>query len=135
MTMKNRYILWADDDIDDLMLMRHVLQDLGDHYNIAEVHNGQEALDYLQAAKQSKTLPCLIILDMNMPVMDGKETLAKLKKDEDLKDIPVVFFTTSNSQMDKLYCKHNGVEMITKPPQYANLKEAVLRLLRFCMSR
>ena len=135
MTMKHRHILWADDDIDDLMLMRHVLQDLGDDYNIAEVHNGQEALDYLQAAKQSKTLPCLIILDMNMPVMDGKETLAKLKKDEDLKDIPVVFFTTSNSQMDKLYCKHNDVEMITKPPQYANLKEAVQRLLRFCLSR
>jgi CheY-like chemotaxis protein len=133
--MKHRHILWADDDIDDLMLMRHVLQDLGDDYNITEVHNGQEALDYLHAAKQSETLPCLIILDMNMPVMDGKETLAKLKKDEDLKEIPVVFFTTSNSQMDKLYCKHNGVEMITKPPQYAHLKEAVLRLLRYCLSR
>lgn len=130
--MKNRHILWADDDIDDLMLMRHVLQDLEDHYNITEVHNGQEALDYLQNAKQDETLPCLIILDMNMPVMDGKETLAKLKKDEELRKIPVVFFTTSNSQMDKLYCKHNGVEMITKPPQYANLKEAVVRLLRYC---
>jgi CheY-like chemotaxis protein len=131
-TMKNRNILWADDDIDDLMLMRHVLQDLEDHYNITEVHNGQEALDYLENAKQDETLPCLIILDMNMPVMDGKETLAKLKKDEELKNIPVVFFTTSNSQMDRLYCKHNGVEMITKPPQYANLREAVARLLRYC---
>jgi CheY-like chemotaxis protein len=130
--MKNRNILWADDDIDDLMLMRHVLQDLEDHYNITEVHNGQEALDYLENAKQDETLPCLIILDMNMPVMDGKETLAKLKKDEELKNIPVVFFTTSNSQMDRLYCKHNGVEMITKPPQYANLREAVARLLRYC---
>lgn len=130
--MKNRHILWADDDIDDLMLMRHVLQDLEDNYNITEVHNGQEALDYLQEIKQTDALPCLIILDMNMPVMDGKETLAKLKKDEALKDIPVVFFTTSNSQMDKLYCQHNGVEMITKPPQYASLKEAVVRLLRYC---
>lgn len=132
--MKNRHILWADDDMDDLMLMRHVLQDLGDTYNIKEVHNGQEALDYLQRAKEDKDLPCLIILDMNMPVLDGKETLARLKKDDSLKSIPVVFFTTSNSQMDKLYCKHNGVEMITKPPQYANLKEAVHKLLRYCMS-
>ncbi len=132
--MKNRHILWADDDMDDLMLMRHVLQDLGDDYNITEVHNGQEALDYLQGAKEAKSLPCLIILDMNMPVLDGKETLSRLKKDDVLKEIPVVFFTTSNSQMDKLYCKHNGVEMITKPPQYANLKEAVQKLLRFCLS-
>jgi CheY-like chemotaxis protein len=131
--MKNRHVLWADDDMDDLMLMRHVLQDLGDEYNITEVHNGQEALDYLHQAKADGNLPCLIILDMNMPVLDGKETLARLKKDEALKEIPVVFFTTSNSQMDKLYCKHNGVEMITKPPQYANLKEAVHKLLKYCM--
>lgn len=132
--MKNRHILWADDDIDDLMLMRHVLKDLGDDYNITEVHNGQEALDYLNTSKQTDELPCLIILDMNMPVLDGKETLARLKKDEALKDIPVVFFTTSSSQLDKIYCKHNGVEMITKPPQYVNLREAVQRLLRYCLS-
>lgn len=129
---KSRHILWADDDTDDLMLMRQVLHELGDNYNIKEVHNGKEALDYLREGKDSKSLPSLIILDMNMPVMDGKETLARLKKDDDLREIPVVFFTTSNSQMDKLYCKHQGVEMITKPPQYANLKEAVQKLLKYC---
>ena len=132
--MKNRHILWADDDIDDLMLMRHVLKDLGNDYNITEVNNGQEALEYLAKAKKNNELPCLIILDMNMPVLDGKETLTRLKKDDAFKEIPVVFFTTSNSHLDKIYCKHNGVEMITKPPQYANLKEAVQRLLRYCMS-
>lgn len=130
---KSQHILWADDDMDDLMLMRQVLQELGDGYNIKEVHNGKEALDYLQEGKDDQALPCLIILDMNMPVMDGKETLSRLKKDEVLKEIPVVFFTTSNSQMDKLYCKHQGVEMITKPPQYANLKEAVQKLLKYCI--
>lgn len=130
--MKGQHILWADDDMDDLMLMRQVLQELGDNYNIKEVHNGKEALDYLQDGKQANRLPCLIILDMNMPVMDGKETLSRLKKDEALKEIPVVFFTTSNSQIDKLYCKHHGVEMITKPPQYANLKDAVQKLLKYC---
>lgn len=131
---KGRHILWADDDMDDLMLMRQVLQELGDNYNVKEVHNGKEALDYLQAGKQVKNLPCLIILDMNMPVMDGKETLSRLKKDDEFRNIPVVFFTTSNSQMDKLYCRHQGVEMITKPPQYANLKEAVQKLLKYCIS-
>ncbi|HEV7331475.1 MAG TPA: response regulator [Flavisolibacter sp.] len=130
--MKGRHILWADDDTDDLMLMRQVLQELGDNYNIKEVHNGKEALDYLQKGKSIRNLPCLIILDMNMPVMDGKETLARIKKDNELNEIPVVFFTTSNSQMDKLYCKHQGVEMITKPPQYANLKDAVQKLLKYC---
>lgn len=131
--MKNRHILWADDDTDDLMLMRQVLQDLGDDYNITEVHNGQEALNYLASAKETGSLPCLIILDMNMPVLDGKETLARLKQDSVFSAIPVVFFTTSNSQMDKMYCKHNGVEMITKPPRYASLKEAVQKLLNYCI--
>lgn len=130
--MKHRHVLWADDDMDDLMLMRHVLQDLGDQYEIAEVHNGRDALDYLADAKAKNNLPCLIILDMNMPILDGKETLAQLKKDKALQEIPVVFFTTSNSQMDKLYCKRHGVEMITKPPQYAQLKEAVQKLLKHC---
>ncbi|HEX8313390.1 MAG TPA: response regulator [Flavisolibacter sp.] len=127
--MNKRYILWADDDIDDLMLMRHVLRDTGKDYDIREVNNGREALDYLESEKQKGNLPALIILDMNMPVLNGKETLGVIKKDELLKDIPLVFFTTSNSELDKMYCKRFGVEMITKPPQYNHLKEAVHRLL------
>jgi CheY-like chemotaxis protein len=136
--MKKRQVLWADDDMDDLMLMRHVLQDIGDEYDIKEVHNGREALDYLEAAKQDSQdscLPCLIILDMNMPVLNGKETLSLIKKDEVLREIPLVFFTTSNSELDKMYCKRFGVEMITKPPRYNNLKEAVKRLLEYCFNK
>ena len=90
--MEKKHILWADDDMDDLMLMRHVLKDIGQEYNIKEVSNGQEAIDYLEAGKKADTLPCLIILDMNMPVLNGKETLSLIKKDETLSDIPLVFF-------------------------------------------
>jgi len=127
--MHKNYILWADDDKDDLMLMRHVLQDIGEKYDIREVNNGREALEHLAEGKKSATLPSLIILDMNMPVLTGKEALTVIKKDEALKEIPVVFFTTSNSELDKMYCKRHGVEMITKPPQYAHLREAVKKIL------
>jgi CheY-like chemotaxis protein len=130
-----KHILWADDDMDDLMLMRHVLKDIGQEYDIKEVNNGREALDYLEVSMQDNNLPCLIILDMNMPVLNGKETLSIIKKDDYLKDIPLVFFTTSNSELDKMYCKRFGVEMVTKPPQYNNLKEAVKKLLDFCLNR
>lgn len=128
MTTK-RYILWADDDMDDLMLMRHVLEDIGHDYDIREVNNGQEAIEYLENGKKDGAYPALIILDMNMPVMNGKETLGLIKKDEMLKDIPVVFFTTSNSELDKMYCRRLNVEMITKPPRYSSLKETVRLLL------
>ena len=50
--MERKHILWADDDTDDLMLMRHVLQDIGHLYNIQEVGNGQQALDYLDLCKK-----------------------------------------------------------------------------------
>ena len=51
--MEKKHILWADDDMDDLMLMRHVLQDIGQEYNIKEVSNGQEAIDYLEARQKN----------------------------------------------------------------------------------
>jgi len=133
--MSKKYILWADDDMDDLMLMRHVLQDIGEEYDIREVNNGSEALDYLEQGKQAANLPALIILDMNMPVLNGKEALNIIKKDERLKDIPLVFFTTSNSELDKLFCRRFGVEMITKPPKYSNLKEAVKNLLEVYLTK
>ncbi len=130
--MKRNTILWADDDADDLMLMKEILLKNDRNFEIVEVRNGREALDYLEQAKQTSSLPSLIILDINMPILDGKETLSILKKTEVLKDIPVVVFTTSNSELDKLFCKKFQVEMITKPPNYKSLEKAVLRLLNFC---
>ncbi|RYZ26035.1 MAG: response regulator [Chitinophagaceae bacterium] len=133
--MSKKYILWADDDTDDLMLMRHVLQDIGEEYDIREVNNGSEALHYLEKGKEAANLPALIILDMNMPVLNGKEALNIIKKDETLKNIPIVFFTTSNSELDKLFCRRFGVNMITKPPKYANLKDAVKNLLEVYLTK
>lgn len=130
--MKKNTILWADDDADDLMLMKEILLKNNRLYNIVEVRNGKEALDYLKISRENGKLPCLIILDINMPILDGKETLSILKKEEEFSSIPVVVFTTSNSELDKLFCKKFQVEMITKPPHFKSLENAVLRLLNFC---
>lgn len=130
--MQKNTILWADDDADDLMLMREILLKHNRNYEIVEVRNGREALDFLQGSKENGHLPCLIILDINMPIMDGKETLSIIKKTDAYKAIPVVVFTTSNSELDKLFCKKHQVEMITKPPHYKSLENAVLKLLNFC---
>jgi CheY-like chemotaxis protein len=130
--MQKNTILWADDDADDLMLMKEILLKNNRNYEIVEVRNGKEALDFLKHAKEAAHLPCLIILDINMPILDGKETLSILKKEEAYQSIPVVVFTTSNSELDKLFCNKYQVEMITKPPHYKSLENAVLRLLNFC---
>ncbi|MGZ3858464.1 MAG: response regulator [Flavisolibacter sp.] len=130
--MQKNTILWADDDADDLMLMKEILLKNQRNYEIAEVRNGKEALDFLQRSAENAQLPCLIILDINMPILDGKETLSILKKHEVFQSIPVVIFTTSSSELDKIFCKKYQVEMITKPPHYKSLETAVLRLLNYC---
>jgi CheY-like chemotaxis protein len=67
-----------------------------------------------------------------MPVLDGKETLSILKTTDDYKNIPVVVFTTSESELDKLYCKKFNTEMVTKPPSFNTLSAALEKLLKFC---
>lgn len=131
--MSKQTILWADDDEDDLMMMREILEQADQSFEIIEVYNGKEAVNYLQQRKQNKEgFPCLIILDINMPVMNGKEALAHIKNDEDLKTIPVVVFTTSKSSMDQLFCQHYGVTMISKPPDFETLRTQVKKLVTYC---
>ena len=125
-------ILWADDDYDDLQMMRDILSTKKGNFKIVEVHNGKDALEYLKTVKEKSDLPSLVILDINMPVLDGKETLSILKKTDDYKDIPVVVFTTSESELDKLYCKKFNTEMVTKPPTFSTLGAALEKILRFC---
>jgi len=127
--MSQHTILWADDDYDDLQMMQEILTQKNEDFKIVEVHNGREALEYLE---QSTNLPCLIILDINMPVLDGKETLSILKNTGKYKDIPIVVFTTSESELDKIYCKRFNTEMVTKPPTFTTLSAALDKLLKFC---
>lgn len=130
--MAGNTILWADDDYDDLEIMREILSRTGRDYEIVEVHNGKEALEYLKKLAADSDMPCLIILDINMPIMDGKETLSIIKNTKEYQSIPVVVFTTSESELDKLYCKKLGTEMITKPPTFGTLAAALDKVLQFC---
>lgn len=130
--MQKNTILWADDDADDLQMMRELLIKTKKAYTIEEVHNGKEALEFLKTAKRQSQLPCLIILDINMPILDGKETLSIIKNSSDYSDIPVVVFTTSESEIDRMFCRKFGTEMITKPPTFKTLGDALEKLLKYC---
>ena len=132
--MQKNTILWADDDADDLLMMREILMKNGQHFELVEVRNGREALDYLNKARIKGKLPCLVILDINMPILDGKKTLSIIKEDKELKALPVVMFTTSNSELDRMYCQKLNTRMITKPPDFQTLQSTVLEMLQFCAS-
>ena len=130
--MKKHTILCVVDDADDLLLLHETLQELQQDFVVVEARNGRQALDILQKSKNTAELPCLIILDINMPVLNGKETLTYIRKEEAFKSIPIVVFTTSGSTSDKVFCNLYGVEMITKPPNYQSFKTVVQKLLEFC---
>lgn len=129
MTSHRPIILCVDDDPDDREMIRDVLKTTDPRFHVAEASDGREALDYLRSPESLSNPPCLIILDMNMPRLSGRETLAILKSEAETEAIPVVVFTTSNAAADNAFCSRFGVEMVTKPPTYDGLKAVAQRFL------
>lgn len=131
-TIKNpqqRTILCIDDDEDDRELIDSVIQELNEKYMVLKASNGEEALQLLE--KQEKP-PCLILLDINMPVMGGKETLKKLKSSEGYSRIPVIVFTTSSNPSDEAFFSEFGVPVHTKPDKFQTMISKVQGFLHYC---
>jgi CheY-like chemotaxis protein len=125
-------ILYAEDDLDDLFMIRQAFEQFDDATQLVHTGNGFEALEQLNKAKAEKNLPCLIILDINMPGMNGREALIRIRQSDDYKGIPVVLFTTSSSELDKAFAKKWGAEFITKPLVYSELEELAKRFISLC---
>ena len=131
-TSTSRTILCVDDDSDDRDLVCNVIKKLDPTIHFMHAENGLVAHKLLSQAKLKNEFPCLIILDINMPLMDGKQTLVRIKKDPALNEIPIVMFSTSSSVMDKAFCSQYGVELVTKPAKLAAVFTEVERLLNYC---
>lgn len=126
---KRKLVLCVDDDPDDLQILNEALRETNRDFEIIEARNGQDAIELLKQLNQEDVAPCLIILDINMPVLDGKETLKIIRNDPVYTNIPVVVFTTSNNDSDKIFCGRYGAEMITKPVNVESLQKIVQRML------
>ena len=97
--MRNlRPIMLVEDDVVDAMAVNRALQDLEVPNELVCVNNGEEALNYLQDNGNEK--PGIILLDLNMPRMNGIELLKAVKNNESLKRIPVIVLTTSSAEQD-----------------------------------
>lgn len=125
-------ILYVDDDKDDLALFRQAVKTIDSNHQIVEAFDGLHALTMLKQMTETGALPCLIVLDINMPRMDGKQTLVAIQKDSALASIPVVLFSTSSSALDKTFCEAKHVELVTKPFEFEALYQTASRLLRHC---
>src|SRR3981081_3122691 len=94
-------ILYAEDDFDDFESVKEALEQLNGHVKIHHAKNGQELISYLNS---EESIPTLFILDLNMPVMDGKEVLEWIKQNPKYKEVPVMVFTTSSREEDISLC-------------------------------
>lgn len=116
-------VLCVDDDEDDRLLLSEAIKDIAPELTVVEAQNGIEALEYLEDVRQN--LPCLVVLDINMPFMDGKQTLDRIKADKDLAHLNVVIFTSSENPNDRIFFKKKGVNVVVKPFDSKNLKQIV----------
>jgi len=116
--MKSRKpVLVVEDDRIDTMTIRRIFNDLKIDNELKFTGNGEEALCYLR--EESMEPPCIILLDINMPRMNGVEFLKEVKKDAMLKKIPVVVLTTSGDVKDREDCFSNGAAgYMIKPVEY-----------------
>jgi two-component system, response regulator len=128
---KNATIIICDDDEDDLFLLQSVLDDIDFKNKTTYLKNGLELVEHLQDYKQ-KTSIGLILLDLNMPKMDGREALKIIKNNNELRRIPVIVLTTSNSPQDIEQCYALGANcFMTKPSSYEGLNDAMTTLRKF----
>lgn len=115
MQNEEKTILYVDDDVDDRELLRDAIQQVAPELKIAFSENGLEALKLLDAKKETQSLPCLIVLDLNMPYLNGKQTFERIKADELLNRIPVVVLSSGQNPADKLWFSNEGITYFSKP--------------------
>jgi CheY-like chemotaxis protein len=126
---KTLNILLIEDDAIEVMKFNRVIKTLSYNHKIIEAHNGEEALEIL---KIKEIIPDIILLDLNMPKLNGLEFLKILKSDATLKYIPSIILTTSGNQKDLLECYKTGIAgYVLKPLKYEDYTERIKKLLDY----
>ena len=119
-----RPVLLVEDDVVDMMTVRRAFEELNLSNPLVHVSDGEQALEYLNDSRQAK--PCVILLDLNMPRMNGVEFMRIAKADPVLRKIPIVVLTTSKDDRDIVDSyKLSAAGYIVKPVDYQSFVEAI----------
>jgi CheY-like chemotaxis protein len=133
---RQKFILMVDDDAEDRYLAAEALKEIGDTSTIRALENGEQLLQYLRHegsfSANDSPRPDLILLDLNMPIMDGHEALRRLRDVEELRDLPIVVFSTSRSLSDINKAYRNGANTyVVKPQSFDELCRTMESLRRY----
>ncbi|MBU2945130.1 response regulator [Zobellia uliginosa] len=122
-------ILLIEDDAIEVMKLQRTVKKLELKHNIIETKNGEDALEILRSGNR---LPDIILLDLNMPRMNGIEFLSILREDEVLKYLPTIILTTSENRADLLECYKKGVAgYVIKPLKYEDYQSKLHKVLEY----
>ena len=130
MIMSKSLVFYADDDEDDREFVAEAFQLHDDYIELKMFGDGMELLSYVEMHPQPH--PCLIILDINMPRVDGKDTLRILRQKPGYENVPVVVFTTSSLPADSYFARHYKAGFITKPLDLRQMTSIVENFLEYC---
>jgi len=132
MTLKHLNILLADDDFDDCLFFKSIVDEFPLSSHLTDVHDGEQLMELL--TNGTKVLPHILFLDLNMPRKNGFECLAEIKLNDKLKALPVIMYSTSldHGVMDRLY--QNGAQhFFRKPSDFLQFKRVIHYVLTLIM--
>ena len=129
--MKSRYIIFADDDADDLELITGFFKQYNRNVTVLEFKDGKEVLKFLDDFALNAT-PLLVVLDINMPRLNGKETLSAMRNHPRFQYTPVVIYTTSSNATDEEFCRQLGASWVSKSSTIEGVKQVAKVLAEFC---
>lgn len=130
--LPSNIVLYADDDPDDLELVKDSFKRVACRVEVITFDNGSATLSYMQQYSREDPLPCLVILDVNMPFVNGKETLKCLRDMERFRSVPVVLFTTSSHLSDREFARQYGAGFITKPVELKPMECIAEQFMEHC---
>ena len=132
MDQKKSLVLYADDDTDDLYFVQESLAPHSGTVELRTFMDGGQILTFIEKLKPEDRLPCLIILDFNMPVVSGKEVLFRIREKARFKNTPIIVFTTSSYSFDQEFAEKYDAVFRVKPLHLDQMKEIVKEFLTYC---
>lgn len=119
----SKQIFYAEDDLDDQELFKEAVEEIGGKYDLHIRNDGRELLSLIQSPPPQ---PDVIFLDLNMPLMNGYQTLIEIRKDAKTRDIPVIIFSTSDDMKTIHRSRELGANLyVPKPSSYKEIKKVL----------
>ena len=128
----SKFILLGEDDIDDEELLKELFSSVDDSFKLTFINNGRLLIEHLDTLSDNQ-LPCLLILDYNMPELNGADILENLKTRDRYANIPKIIWSTSGTETYRKKCLDLGAEdYIIKPSRVSELVQAIKHMISYC---